>query len=64
MFSSMFFSESYKKDRDRIVKREINIPTPNVSENPFIGPDPIKNKIIAANNVVMFASNIAVLDFT
>ncbi len=26
MFSSMFFSESYKKDRDRIVKRAINIP--------------------------------------
>ena len=26
MFSSMFFSESYKKERDRIVKRAINIP--------------------------------------
>ena len=29
----------------------------------FIGPDPIKNSIIAANNVVIFASKIAVLDF-
>ena len=26
IFSSMFFSESYKKERDRIVKRAINIP--------------------------------------
>ena len=26
MFSSMFFSESYKKDRNRIVKRAVNIP--------------------------------------
>ena len=26
MFSSMFFSESLKKDRDRIIKRAINIP--------------------------------------
>ena len=26
MFSSMFFSESLKKDRDRTVKRAINIP--------------------------------------
>ena len=26
MFSSMFFSESFKKDRDRIIKRAINIP--------------------------------------
>ena len=40
----------------------MKIPTPNVTENPLIGPDPIKNKIIAAINVVIFASNIAVLD--
>ena len=26
MFSSMFFSESLKKDRNRIIKRAINIP--------------------------------------
>ncbi len=26
MFSSMFFSENYNKDRDRIIKRAINIP--------------------------------------
>ena len=36
---------------------------PSVTEKPLIGPDPIKNKITAANNVVMLASNIAVLDF-
>ena len=40
----------------------VRIPTPNVIENPLIGPDPIKNKIIAANKVVIFASRIAVLD--
>ena len=40
----------------------VKIPTPSVKENPFMGPDPMKNKIIAANNVVIFASRIAVLD--
>ena len=32
-------------------------------ENPFTGPDPIKNNINAEINVVILASNIAVLDF-
>ena len=41
----------------------VKIPIPNVKEKPLMGPDPIKNKIIAANKVVMFASRIAVLDF-
>ena len=41
----------------------VNIPIPSVNEKPLIGPDPIKNKITAANKVVTFASNIAVLDF-
>ena len=44
-------------------KRVVKMPTPNVNENPFIGPDPIKKRIIAANKVVIFASRIAVLDF-
>ena len=40
------------------------MPTPKVTENPLTGPDPIRNKIIAAISVVIFASIIAVLDFT
>ena len=40
----------------------VKIPTPKVKENPLIGPDPIKNNMIAAINVVIFASRIAVLD--
>ena len=47
----------------KVNNKVVNIPTPNVKENPFIGPEPIKNNIIAANKVVIFASNIAVLDF-
>ena len=43
--------------------RVVRIPTPNVIENPLIGPDPIKNNITAAINVVIFASKIVVLDF-
>ena len=43
-------------------KRVVKIPIAKVKENPLIGPDPIKNKIIAANRVVIFASSIAVLD--
>ena len=43
--------------------RVVNIPIPRVTENPLIGPDPIKKSIIAANKVVMLASIIAVLDF-
>ena len=41
----------------------VKIPIPKVTENPFIGPEPMKKSIIAANNVVMLASIIAVLDF-
>jgi len=41
----------------------VNIPTPSVIEKPFIGPDPMKNNIIAASKVVILASIIAVLDF-
>ena len=40
----------------------VNIPTPRVTENPFTGPDPIKNNITAAISVVMLASIIAFLD--
>ena len=43
-------------------KSVVKIPIPSVKEKPFMGPDPIKNNIIAAINVVMFASRIAVLD--
>jgi hypothetical protein len=39
------------------------MPIPSVIAKPLIGPDPIKNSITAANKVVMFASNMAVLDF-
>ena len=41
----------------------VKIPTPKVTEKPFTGPDPIKNKMNAAIRVVMFASKIVVLDF-
>jgi hypothetical protein len=34
-----------------------------VIEKPFIGPEPMKKRIIAAINVVIFASKIVVLDF-
>ena len=40
----------------------MKIPIPKVKEKPLIGPDPIKNRIIAANKVVIFASSIAVFD--
>ena len=33
----------------------------SVTEKPFIGPDPKKNKIIAAINVVIFASKTVIL---
>ena len=42
----------------------VKIPTPSVTEKPFMGPDPIKNKITAAIKVVIFASITAVLDFS
>ena len=35
---------------------------PKVTANPLIGPEPIRNKINAAINVVMFASITAVFD--
>ena len=35
---------------------------PSVIEKPFIGPDPIKNKITAAIKVVILASITAVFD--
>ena len=41
----------------------VKIPIVSVMENPLIGPDPIKNKIIAAISVVIFASSMVVLDF-
>ena len=41
----------------------VKIPTPKVTENPFIGPEPRRNKIIVAINVVTFASKIVVRDF-
>ena len=40
----------------------MNIPTPRVTENPFTGPDPKKNSIIAEIKVVIFASITAVLE--
>ena len=59
--------ETYKAVNNLAIKytekRVVNIPIPNVKEKPLIGPEPIKNKIIAAISVVIFASRIAVLDF-
>ena len=40
----------------------MKIPTPNVIENPLIGPDPKKNNIIAEIKVVTLASITAVFD--
>ena len=40
----------------------MNIPIPNVTAKPLIGPDPRKNKIIAAIKVVILASSTAFLD--
>ena len=63
---SLFF-DTYKTVNNLAIKYTVNsvvnIPIPSVNEKPLIGPDPIKNKIIAANKVVIFASSIAVLDF-
>ena len=63
---SLFF-DTYKTVNNLAIKytenKVVKIPTPNVKEKPLIGPDPIKNRIIAANKVVIFASRIAVLDF-
>ena len=58
---------TYKEVNNLAIKytenKVVKIPTPKVSENPLIGPEPIKNNIKAAINVVIFASNMAVLDF-
>ena len=43
-------------------KSVVRIPTPRVTENPLTGPDPMKNNIKAAINVVTLASRIVVLD--
>ena len=40
----------------------VSIPIPIVIEKPLTGPEPIKNSMIAAINVVTFASKIVVLD--
>lgn len=40
------------------VNTEVKIPIANVTEKPFTGPDPIKNNILAAIKVVIFASKI------
>ena len=60
------FLETYKTVNSLAIKYTeksvVKIPIPKVRENPLIGPDPIKNKIIAARRVVTFASRIAVLD--
>ena len=37
------------------------IPIPKVIAKPFTGPEPKENKIIAAINVVMFASRTVIL---
>jgi len=61
------FLDTYKTVSNLAIKYTeksvVKIPIPKVNEKPLIGPEPIKNKIIAANKVVMFASRIAVLDF-
>ena len=61
------FLDTYKLVNNLAMKyienKVVNIPTPRVIEKPFIGPDPIKNNIIAASKVVILASIIAVLDF-
>ena len=40
------------------VKTDVKIPIARVIENPLTGPEAIKNNIIAAIKVVIFASNI------
>ena len=42
----------------KAVKTDVKIPIANVIEKPLTGPEAIKNNIIAAINVVIFASNI------
>ena len=58
---------TYKEVNNLAIKytenKVVKIPTPKVTEKPFTGPYPIKNKMNAAIRVVMFASKIVVLDF-
>jgi hypothetical protein len=42
----------------KAVNTDVNIPIASVTENPLTGPEPIKNKILAAIKVVIFASKI------
>ena len=41
----------------------VNIPIPKVIAKPFTGPDPKANNIIAAINVVIFASKTVIFAF-
>ena len=41
----------------------VKIPSPNVTAKPFTGPEPKANNIIAAINVVTFASKTVILAF-
>ena len=62
---SLFF-DTYKTVNNLAIKyteKSVEkIPIPKVNENPFMGPEPMKNNITAANKVVMLASKIAVFD--
>ena len=52
----------YKSMKSLVINKAVNteviIPKPNVTENPFIGPEPKKKRITAAIMVVTFASTI------
>ena len=50
--------------KNKAVKTEVKIPIPRVMEKPLIGPEPKKNKIIAAIMVVTFASIIEDIAFS
>ena len=56
------YNEVSKRAIKYTVNSVVSIPIPSVIENPLIGPEPIKNKIVAAIKVVIFASKIVVLD--
>ena len=45
------------------VNNVVIIPIPKVMAKPFTGPEPNANKIIAAINVVIFASNTVIFAF-
>ena len=52
----------YRSIKRRVTSKAVNtdviIPKPNVTENPFIGPEPKKKRITAAIMVVTLASTI------